>query len=66
MCDHKIYPLTVTEITDTQRRDPLWKSFFKEKDQQREFCKVIINETGVLVKDQNQLAVPKALRVRTL
>ena len=66
LSDDKIYPVAVAEIADGQRRDPLWKPFFKEKDPKRAIRKVIIEETEVLVKDQNRLVVPTALRARVL
>jgi hypothetical protein len=66
LSDDEIYPVTVAEIADSQRRDPLWKSFFKEKDPKREIRKVIIEETEVLVKDQKRLVVPTVLRARVL
>ena len=53
-------------MTDSQIRDQLWKPFFKERDPKREIYKVIIEETEVLVKDQNRLVVPTALHARVL
>ena len=58
--------MTVAEIADVRRRDPLWKPFFKDTDQKREFYNVIIDKTEVLVKDQNRLVAPKVLRARVL
>jgi hypothetical protein len=66
LSDDEIYPLMVTEIADAQRIDPLWKPLFKERDPEKDFCKVIIDETEVLVKDHNRLVVPTALRARAL
>ena len=45
--DDKSYPLTIAEIADVRRRDPLWKHFCMETDPKRECCNVIIDETEV-------------------
>ena len=53
LSDDKIYTVTIAEIADVQRRDPLWKSYFKEEDPRKETQNVIIEETEVLVKSQH-------------
>jgi len=64
--DDEIYPLTVAEIADAQRADPMWKIFFKEDDPKEKIRSVIIDEVEVLVYNQSRLVIPQVLRTRAV
>lgn len=62
--EEEIYPPTVLEIAEEQRRSRLYKDYFKlnKKSSKRELSKrislVVIDDTEVLVYDKTRLVVP--------
>ncbi len=61
--EDKIYPLTLTEIADAQRKDQELKVYFKknEKMPQKDIGLHLIEDTKVLCKN-GKLMIPTSLR----
>jgi hypothetical protein len=63
----KIYPLTLTEIADAQRKDQELKVYFKKnaKMPQKDVGLYLIEDTKVLCKN-GKLIIPTSLRHRAV
>ncbi len=65
--EDKIYPLTLTEIADAQRKDQELKIYYKKdpKMPQKDICIHLIEDTKVLCKN-GKLITPTSLRHRAV
>jgi hypothetical protein len=65
--EDEIYPLTLIEIADAQRKDPELKVYYKKNAQmpQKDICFHLIKDTKVLCKN-GKIIIPASLRHRTV
>lgn len=68
--DDEIYPVTIREIADEQRKDPKLKDYFKGKGKDKDIKPQYLEDTLVLIKPspskRPRLVIPTSLQPRVL
>ena len=65
--DEEIYPPTIAQIAEEQRRSRIYKPYFKSKKPKktkldRQISLKVIDDTEILVRDNERLIIPSTLQ----